>query len=63
MFFFKDHAENEASHFVKKKQKIFFCTPVSKFKKILTLNICNESKQIYPKKKEASRKRYSRGVA
>ena len=35
-----------------KKQKIFFYTPVSKFQKILTLNICDGAKQIYPKKKK-----------
>ena len=35
-----------------KKQKIFFYTPVLKFQKILTLNICNGAKQIYPKKKK-----------
>ena len=33
-----------------KKQKIFFCTTVSKFQEILTLNICDGAKQIYPKK-------------
>ena len=33
-----------------KKQKIFFCTTVSKFQEISTLNICDEAKQIYPKK-------------
>ena len=27
-----------------KKQKIFFCTPVTKVRKISTLNICNEAK-------------------
>ena len=43
-----------------KKQKIFFCAPVSKFQKILTLNICDGTKQIYPKKqKEDSKKKYS----
>ena len=42
-----------------KKQKILFCTPVTKLQKILTLNICNETKQIYQKKKKASKKRYS----
>ena len=41
-----------------KKQKIFFHTPVSKFQKVLTLNICNGAKQIYPKKKD-SKERYS----
>ena len=35
-----------------KKQKIFFCTPVSKFQEILTLNICDGAKQIYPKKQK-----------
>ena len=35
-----------------KKQKIFFCTPVSKFQKILTLNICDGAKQIYLKKQQ-----------
>ena len=35
-----------------KKQKILFYTPVSKFLKILTLNICDGAKQIYPKKKK-----------
>ena len=39
-----------------KKQKIFFYTPVSKFQNILTLNICDEAKQIYPKKKNILRK-------
>ena len=39
-----------------KKQKILFYTPVSKFQKILTLNICNGAKQIYPKKKKILRK-------
>ena len=39
-----------------KKQKIFFYTPVSKFQKILTLNICDGAKQIYPKKKKILRK-------
>ena len=38
----------------KKKQKIFFCTPVTKFLKISTLIICNEAKQIYPKKQKKS---------
>ena len=33
-----------------KKQKIFFCTPVSKFQKISTLNISDGAKQIHPKK-------------
>ena len=34
-----------------KKQKIFFCTTVSKLQEILTLNnICDGAKQIYPKK-------------
>ena len=42
-----------------KKQKMFFYTPVSKFQKILTLNICDEAKQIYPKKKKDSKERYS----
>ena len=33
---------------------------VTKFRKILTLNICNEAKQTYQKKrKKASKKRYS----
>ena len=33
------------------KNKIFFCTTVSKFQEILTLNnICDGAKQIYPKK-------------
>ena len=35
-----------------KKQKIFFCTPVSKFQKISTLNICDGGKQIYSKKQK-----------
>ena len=35
-----------------KKQKNFFCTPISRFQKISTLNICNGAKQIYPKKKK-----------
>ena len=35
-----------------KKQKIFFHTPVSKFQKILTLNIGDGAKQIYPKRKK-----------
>ena len=35
-----------------KKQKIFFCTPVSKFQEILKLNIYDEAKQIYPKKRK-----------
>ena len=35
-----------------KKQKIFFCTPVTKFQKISTLKICNKVKQIYPKKQK-----------
>ena len=35
-----------------KKQKTFFCTPVSKFQKILTLNICDGAKQIYLKKQQ-----------
>ena len=43
-----------------KKQKIFSCTPVTKFQKISTLSIPNEAKQIYPKKQnKASKKRYS----
>ena len=42
-----------------KKHKIFFYTPVSKFQKILTLNICDGAKQIYPKKKKYSKERYS----
>ena len=33
-----------------KKQKILFCTTVSKFQEISTLNICDGAKQIYPKK-------------
>ena len=34
-----------------KKQKMFFCTTVSKFQEISTLNnICDGAKQIYPKK-------------
>ena len=41
------------------KQKIFFCTTVSKFQEILTLNICDGAKQIYPKKYNCSKKRYS----
>ena len=35
-----------------KKEKIFFCTPVSKLQKISTLHICNKAKQIYPKKQK-----------
>ena len=35
-----------------KKQKIFFCTTVSKFQEILTLNICDKATQIYPKKQK-----------
>ena len=35
-----------------KKQKIFFCTPVSKFQEILTLNIYDGAKQIYPEKQK-----------
>ena len=35
-----------------KKEEIFFCTPVSKFQKILTLNICYGARQIYPKKQK-----------
>ena len=43
-----------------KKQKIFFCTPVTKLQKISSLNICNKAKQIYPKKqKKASEKKNS----
>ena len=42
-----------------KKQKIFFYTPVSKFQKMLTLNICDGAKQIYPKKKNDFKERYS----
>ena len=38
------------------KQKIFFYTPVSKFQKISTLNICDGAKQIYPKKEKVLRK-------
>ena len=50
----KFHAKSD------EKQKIFSCTPVTKFQKISTLNICNEAKQVYPKKqKKASTKRYS----
>ena len=50
----KFHAKSD------EKQKIFSCTPVTKFQKISTLNICNEAKQVYPKKqKKASKKRYS----
>ena len=43
------------------KNKIFFCTTVSKLQEILTLNkICDGAKQIYPKKlKKCSKKRYS----
>ena len=32
------------------KNKIFFCTTVSKFQEILTSNISDEAKQISPKK-------------
>ena len=42
-----------------KKHKIFFYTPVSKFQKILTLNICDGAKLIYPKKEKDSMERYS----
>ena len=42
-----------------KKQEICFYTPVSKFQKILTLNICDGTKQVYPKKKKDSKERYS----
>ena len=42
-----------------KKQKIVFYTPVSKFQKSLILNICDGTKQIYPKKKKDSKERYS----
>ena len=42
----KFHAKSD------EKQKIFSCTPVTKFQKISTLNICNETKQIYPKKQK-----------
>ena len=41
------------------KQKIFFYKPVSKFQKLLTLNICDEAKHIYPQKKKYSKERYS----
>ena len=37
---------------MEKKQKIFFCTPISTFQKISTLNICEEAVQIYPKKRK-----------
>ena len=40
------------------KSRKYFSTPVSKFQKILTLNICDGAKQIYPKKKD-SKERYS----
>ena len=40
-----------------KKQDIFFCKPISTFRRILTLNICDEEKQIYQQKqKKISRK-------
>ena len=42
----KFHAKSD------KKQKIFFCTPVSNFQKMSTLNICDGAKQIYPKKQK-----------
>ena len=35
-----------------KKQKIIFCTTVSKFQEMWTLNICDRAKQIYPKKQK-----------
>ena len=39
---------------------MFFYTSVSKFQEILTLNLCDEAKQIYPKNlKKDSKKRYS----
>ena len=42
----KFHAKSD------KKQKICLCAPVSKFQKISTLNICDETKLIYPKKQK-----------
>ena len=36
-----------------KKQKSLFCTPVSKFQKISTLNICDGAKSIYPRKQNS----------
>ena len=39
-----------------RKQKMFFYVPVSKFQKILILNICDGAKQICPKKKKILRK-------
>ena len=35
-----------------KNQKTFFCTTVSKFQEMLTLNICDGAKQIYSKKQK-----------
>ena len=42
-----------------KKQAIFFCKPVSKFQKISPLNICDEAKQIYPKKQKKIPRKYT----
>ena len=39
-----------------KKQKIFFCT-IPKFQKIATLNICDGTKYIYPKKQKKLRRK------
>ena len=52
-FLYKSKTTAIAKIFMKnqiKKQKILFCTTVSKFQEISTLNICDEAKQIYPKK-------------
>ena len=38
------------------KSRKYFYTPVSKFQKISTLNICDGAKQIYPKKQTNKQK-------
>ena len=51
-FLYKSKTTATGKSFVKNriKNKIFFCTTVSKFQDISTLNICVEAKQIYPNK-------------
>ena len=51
-FLYKSKTTAIGKSFVKNwiKNKQFFCTTVSKFQEILTLNICDGAKQIYPKK-------------
>ena len=61
-FFYKMETTAIVERFMQKGEKVekIFCTPVSKFKQISILNICDGAKQFYPKEqKRYPKERYS----